>query len=141
MNFFRFFFPKKAEENLYLNTMTDILFLNVATVWDNIPSILTKDIVNTYKQDQFKKEKENKELSYYQSFDFKGEPSDITEARINFQGFCLTYYVEDNSYYLSLHLGTSDDFRFAISNSLKNNFKNVNVEDGNFVKGFKFNNN
>jgi len=139
------FFNIKAKipKDLFLDEMADILLLNVAIPWDESSSILNKDKVNQYKQNQFHEEKENDELNYWHmsgaTDSFSDSTSDdIEKAFMNFQGFSLTYKVKSNSYYLSLHLGTRNEFRMRIFRALNENFDNVKIEDGNYVKGFTF---
>lgn len=145
MNFLKKIFNirPKAPKDLFLDEMAEILKLNVALPWDSGDNIF-KDRVNTYKQDQLDVEKEKGELHYWHSKNDEPKYTErniynLSKAYMNFQGFSLTYNVVDDSYYLSLHLRTIDDFRYRIHDALEKNFDNVKRRDGNFIKGFTFN--
>lgn len=53
-------------------------------------------------------------------------------------GFDLNYYKSDKQFSLLLHLGTSSEFYYEILKRIKIHFKEFKVNNGVFVKGFKF---
>jgi hypothetical protein len=72
------------------------------------------------------------------------EDIDVSECGgfiyLNSNGFTLRFKESDQTYYMSLHLGTSYRFVNAIWKNLLINFSKVDRSDGNFVKGFDFSN-
>ena len=122
----------KIDKNLQ-SKLYDLLFKHVATVWDHTSFKDDKE----YQRINFKKEVEKGELNYYEFKDYEKD-NQIIKVQANFSGFNLTYLPENNSYTLSLHLGTSDDLRLNILKSLKEEFDNVQSSDGNYVRSFVF---
>lgn len=86
--------------------------------WNNEPEM------NAYNR---KRIQENISVSEYNGF-----------ICMDSKGFSLKLNEHDETYYMSLHIGTSYRFIDDIWKKLVINFNDLNESNGNFVKGFDF---
>ena len=128
----------KKNVNIVIKTeLYNILLNNVVKIWDDI-SFKHREEKLLYQEEKFLKlEKDNEVDLHYYEFIIEDHPEHI-KASANYNGFCIHYNEFKKEYYLSLHLGTSNDLRSAILRSLKEKFNNVTTTDGCFVQGFTF---
>jgi hypothetical protein len=128
---------KRPKQNLEIKKeLYNILLNNAIIPWDRIAFKHEKNEIKYQEEKFIIKEKED-DLDYYETSLIE-EKNEYSKFHAGFNGFNIVFDSLKKSYYLSLHLGTSEDLRMAIYNELKNNFKNVKIEDGNFVQGFNF---
>jgi len=127
-------FDEKKEKKYNKEIKEDLLNIidnHIAKSWD-IVSNMDDYHHKLFQEHKFKKHEE------HDYFEFLEEASNLKSYRFDWRGFTIKYKSEDDSYYLSLHLGTSTDFLIEIHESLSLAFRDVKRSDGNFIKGFVF---
>lgn len=116
----------QSKKELYnqknIEHLKTILYTHVMKVWDDVAGL-----------EDYKTKKAREEKNFYYIF-FDTE----TRYTVGAEGFTITYYPIEKKYSLSLHLGTSYDFKKAIIKSLNENFSEVKLKIHTYTESITF---
>lgn len=113
---------KELRHQNNIEHLKTILYDHVMKVWDDVAGL------EDYKTKQAREEKD----FYYIFFDRE------ERYTVGAGGFTVIYYPSENKYSLSLHLGTSYDFKKAIMKSLSEQFFEVKLKKHTYTESITF---